>query len=104
MTPAANKEQATAKENPFFTKALANRIWAQYMGRGLIHPVDNISASNVPSHPELLDLITKELAEHNYDLKWLIRELVSSKTYQLSSRGSVALERPLWFERARTRP
>ncbi len=94
----------TDKENPYFARAIANRVWAQFMGRGLVHPVDDMSEANDPSHPELLERLTKQLVEHNFDLKWYIRELVSSQTYQLSSQGNVTQERPRHFERARTRP
>ena len=90
-------------DNPFFARAIANRIWAQFMGRGLVHPVDNLSASNKPSHPELLDALSKELVNHKFDLKWLMRELVSSKTYQLSGMGN-GEPMPRWFQHARSRP
>ncbi len=92
----------TRPDNPFFARAVTNRVWAQYMGRGLVHPVDNLSPSNKPSHPELLDRLTRELVEHKFDLKWYARELVSSKTYQLSSAGGEP--RPEWFKHARMRP
>lgn len=94
----------TKRDNPFFARALANRVWAQYLGRGIVHPVDNMSESNEPTHPELLDDLTKQLVDHHFDLKWYIKELVNSKTYQLASTGSVEAERPQWFERARVRP
>ncbi len=93
----------TRADNPFFARAIANRMWAQFMGRGLVHPVDNLSPSNVPSHPELLDSLAKEIVAHKFDLKWLIRELVSSKTYQLSSAGT-GEAMPQWFQHARSRP
>lgn len=93
----------TRPDNPFFARSIVNRLWAQFMGRGLVHPVDNMSASNRPSHPVLLDTLAKELIEHQFDLKWLIRELVSSKTYQLSSSGS-GEAMPEWFQHARSRP
>jgi hypothetical protein len=93
----------TKADNPYFARAIANRIWAQFMGRGIVHPVDNLSASNKPSHPELLEALTKELVAHKFDLKWLIRELVNSKTYQLSGIGS-GEPMPLWFRHARSRP
>ncbi|MCE9533397.1 MAG: DUF1549 and DUF1553 domain-containing protein [Planctomycetes bacterium] len=96
-------EWITKPDNPFFAKSVANRIWAQYMGRGLVHPVDNMSASNKPSHPELLDTMAKELIAHKFDLKWLMRELVSSRTYQLSGLGT-GEPRPTWFQHARSRP
>ena len=93
----------TSPDNPFFAKAIANRVWSQFMGRGLVHPVDNLSPSNPPSHPELLDEIAKELVAHKFDLKWLIKELVSSNTYQLSGAGT-GEAMPQWFQHARSRP
>jgi hypothetical protein len=97
-------EWITADENPFFARAVANRIWAQFMGKGLVHPVDNMSESNPPSHPELLTRLSQELVAHRFDLKWYIRELLLSRTYQLSSVGETAEALPRWFERARVRP
>jgi len=73
------------------------------MGRGLIHPIDNMSPSKTPTHPELLATLAKEMVAHKFDLKWFIRELVSSRTYQLSSVGS-GEARPQWFQHARSRP
>ena len=90
-------------DNPYFARAVVNRVWAQYMGRGLVHPVDNMSASNKPSHPELLDALAKQFVARKFDLKWLTRELVSSKTYQLSGTGS-GEPMPAWFQHARSRP
>lgn len=97
-------EWITARDNPYFARAVANRIWAQYMGCGIVHPVDNMSAKNRPSHPELLQACAAAMVEHNFDLKWYIRELCNSKTYQLASTGDVEDARPRWFERARVRP
>jgi hypothetical protein len=94
----------TADTNPFFARAIANRLWAQYMGRGLVHPVDNMSESNQPTHPELLDRLAAELKSHKFDLKWFVRELVNSRTYQLSSRGSSDEPLPIWHEHGRVRP
>lgn len=97
-------EWITKPDNPYFARAIANRVWAQFFGRGLVHPIDNMSPSHKPSHPELLDAITRQLVEHKFDLKWLARELVSSQAYQLSSRGTTGDPLPRWFEHARTRP
>jgi Protein of unknown function (DUF1549)/Protein of unknown function (DUF1553) len=97
-------EWITSPENPYFARAVSNRLWAQFMGRGLVHPIDNMSESNPPSHPELLDAISKEFITHQFDVKWLIREILSSRAYQLDSTGEVADAMPQWFERARTRP
>lgn len=97
-------EWITAQDNPYFAKAVVNRIWAQYMGRGIIHPVDNLTQSQRASHPELLDALTKQFVEQKFDLKWLIREVCNSKAYQLAGSGPVEDAMPKWFERARVRP
>jgi len=95
---------ATDADNPYFARAAANRIWAQFLGKGIVHPVDNLSETNPPSHPELLDALSNALVDHNFDLKWFIREIVNSKTYQLSSAGDVTDAKPVWYQRARVRP
>lgn len=97
-------EWISSRDNPFFTRAIVNRIWAQFLGRGLVHPIDHLSASNPPSHPALLDKLEAEFKAHDYDLKWLIRELVNSKTYQLSSRGGEEEALPAWYASGRIRP
>jgi len=94
----------TRPGNPYFARAVTNRIWAQFMGRGLVHPVDHMSPANPPSHPKLLDLLSAAMVEHKFDLKWYIRELVNSRTYQLSGNAEVTHSQPQWFERARSRP
>lgn len=94
---------ATKADNPFFARAIANRLWAQFMGRGLVHPVDNLSPSNKPTHPELLDALAKGLVEHKFDLKWFVKELVSSQTYQLSGAGT-GEAMPEGYPHARSRP
>lgn len=75
----------TARENPLFAKAMANRMWSYFLGRGIIDPVDDIRASNPPSNAPLLDAMTKDFLASNYDLKKLMRTIVNSRTYQLSS-------------------
>jgi hypothetical protein len=72
-------------KNPFFARAVANRYWAHFMGKGIVDPVDDMRVTNPPSNPELLDALAKELVEHNYNLKHLIRVICKSRTYQLSS-------------------
>lgn len=93
-----------AADNPYFARAVANRLWAQFMGRGLVHPVDDLGGKNEPSHPELLAALAGQLSSHKFDLKWLIRELVNSDTYQLAAAGSGTDALPRRFERARVRP
>jgi hypothetical protein len=74
----------TAKENPYFAKSLVNRYWSYFAGRGIIDPVDDIRASNPPSNAELLQGLTDDFIKHNFDLKHLVRTIVSSHTYQRS--------------------
>ena len=74
-----------APDNPFFARAIANRLWAHFMGRGLVEPVDDMRVTNPPSNPELLDALAKDFVEHKFDLKHLIRTIMNSTAYQLSS-------------------
>jgi hypothetical protein len=68
-----------------FARNIANRLWWAFMGRGIVHPLDLHHAGNPPSHPELLDLLAKELVAHKYDMRWLIREIALTRAYQRSS-------------------
>ncbi|MFO1021472.1 MAG: DUF1549 domain-containing protein [Planctomycetales bacterium] len=72
------------KENPWFAKAIVNRIWGMHFGVGIVDPVDDLSAGNPPSNAPLLDYLSREFVAHDYDLKWLHREILNSRTYQLS--------------------
>jgi hypothetical protein len=74
-----------AADNPFFARAIVNRVWAHYFGRGIVDPPDHLSPLNPPSHPELLDELAKKFIENKYDLRWLHRTIAGSRTYQLSS-------------------
>ncbi len=71
--------------NPWFAKSVVNRLWAWLLGRGIIHEPDDIRADNPPPNPELLALLEKELVLAKYDLKNLLRLILNSQTYQLSS-------------------
>lgn len=75
----------TSRNNQAFARATVNRFWAMLMGRGLIHPLDMDNGENPPSHPALLDLLTKEFIAHHYNLRWLLREITLSQAYQRSS-------------------
>jgi hypothetical protein len=72
-------------KNPWFTRSIANRVWAWFMGRGIIHEPDDIRDDNPPSSPELLAYLERELSEGGYNLKRLYRVILNSNTYQLSS-------------------
>lgn len=75
----------TAKDNPFFARAIVNRVWGEVMGRGIVHPVDDFRASNPPTNERLLDELARDFAGSNYDLKHLLRTIFNSRIYQLSS-------------------
>ena len=71
-------------DNPYFAKSIVNRIWAQYFGVGIVEPADDLNLANPPSNAELLDYLTNEFVQRNFDLKWLHQEIANSDTYQLS--------------------
>ncbi len=75
----------TAGDNPWFARATVNRIWNQFMGRPLVDPVDDFRASNPPSNRRLLDQLASDFVASGYDLHHLMRTILSSRTYQLSS-------------------
>ena len=75
----------TAGENPFFARALANRIWFHVMGRGVVEPVDDFRDSNPSANDDLLSFLARDLASHRFDVKHLIRTIMNSRTYQLSA-------------------
>src|SRR5438552_3430990 len=72
-------------ENPYFGKNLANIVWAHFMGKGIIDPVDDVRISNPASNPELLDALGAKFTEYKYDFKKLVRDICTSRTYQLST-------------------
>jgi len=75
----------TADDNPFFARVIANRIWADLMGRGLVEPIDDLRATNPPTNAALLEALSAELRKHRYNLKELIRAICTSHVYSLSS-------------------
>jgi len=72
----------TRSDNPFFAKAAANRLWEHFFGIGLVDPVDDFRDENPPSHPDVLDALAKGLVAHKFDLKFMIRSIMASQTYQ----------------------
>ena len=82
---AALSQWLTSPDNPWFARNMANRIWAHFLGRGLVEPVDDVRASNPPSNPELLTLLSEILSHSRFDQKALIRAIVASNTYQRSA-------------------
>ena len=72
-------------ENPFFAKALVNRYWKHFFGRGLVDPEDDMRVTNPATNPELLDALAHEFVTHDFDLRHLIRTICNSSTYQMSA-------------------
>jgi hypothetical protein len=76
----------TARDNPYFSRSAVNRIWAYFFGTGLIEPVDEIAGAGAATqHGDLLDALASEFVVHDFDMKFLIRAITASRTYQLSS-------------------
>ncbi len=91
-----------------FDANVVNRIWAYLMKSGLVEPVDMMHAENPPSHPEVLDLLAASFREHDYNIRWLLRELAATRVYQRSSEppptGSEGLSDPWQFAVYQLRP
>ncbi|HLW66883.1 MAG TPA: DUF1549 domain-containing protein [Gemmataceae bacterium] len=75
----------TEKENPYFGRAWANRVWGQLFGVGIINPIDDMHEERVPSHPELLDELAKVFVAQDFDVRFLYRAICNSETYQRTS-------------------
>ena len=78
-------EWLTSPENPWFARNLVNRMWAHFLGRGLVEPVDDVRTTNPPSNPELLDALTRSFVESGFDVRQLIRTICASRVYQTSA-------------------
>lgn len=81
-------EWMTDPSNPLMPRAMANWLWSQFFQSGLVAPVDDLSAANPPSHPELLDFLSQRFVELGYQLRPMIREILTSRTYQLNSQST----------------
>jgi hypothetical protein len=75
----------TDPKNEYFSGAMVNRLWRHFLGVGLVEPVDDLRASNPPTNPELWQALEREFVTHRYDMKHLMRLILTSRTYQLSS-------------------
>ena len=91
-------QRLPAPENPLFAKNIANRVWFLFMGQGIVEPLDLHHSDNPPTNPALLDLLAQELTAHHFDLRWLIRELAHTQTYQRSSTDAGSHQRHLTAE------
>jgi len=84
----------TAKGNPFFARAFANRMWSYFFVRGIVHPVDDFRDLNPPSHPGLITLLANEFSDADFDVRHLLRCICNSATYQRSSRPPAGMAEP----------
>jgi hypothetical protein len=78
----------TSPENAMFSRTIVNRVWANFMGRGLVDPMDDLRATNPASNEELLSALSKDFVDHGYDVQRLIRLIMNSSLYQLSSEAN----------------
>jgi len=97
-------EWIVSPENEAFARNLANLVWAHHFGRGIVEPVDDVRISNPPSNAALLDYLAERLVDSGYDLRALVREIVTSRTYQLATRANATNEHDTkHFSHARVR-
>jgi len=80
-------------ENPFFAQNLSNIVWAHFFGKGIIQEVDDVRISNPPVNKELIDALSEKLRGYNYDFKKLVRDICTSRTYQLSTKTNETNEK-----------
>jgi len=74
----------TSKDNQYFARSYANRIWSYLLGTGIIEPIDDIRAGNPPTNPKLLDRLTEEFVKSSFNTRELVRTICKSRTYQHS--------------------
>ncbi len=93
-------------EHSYFARNMVNRTWARLLGQGIVHPLDQMHSENPPSHPELLDWLSRDFAAHGYDLRRLIRGIVLSETYARDSEWTSESDPPApeLFARGVARP
>lgn len=84
----------TSPKNDLFSRAIANRMWAYFLGRGIVHPVDDFHAENKPTNPELLAFLGDELVRSGFDLRHLVRVIVHTEAYQRTSKNPRGTARP----------
>ncbi|MEX2027239.1 MAG: DUF1549 domain-containing protein, partial [Pirellulaceae bacterium] len=87
-------EWITAKDNPFFAKALVNRMWSELVGEGFYEPVDDIGPDRQANAPRTLEYLAGQFAASNYDVKWLFQTILETKAYQMPSASRRGPEDP----------
>jgi hypothetical protein len=78
----------TSPDNAYFQRAIVNRVWGNFMGRGIVDPVDDVRATNPASNEELFNALCKDFVAHRFDVKYLIRTIMNSAVYQLSAEAN----------------
>ncbi len=91
------------KDHPLFAKGTVNRLWAWMLGRGIVHPVDTLDSYHTPSHPGLLDWLSRDFAKSGHNMRRLLRSLALTHAYQLSSTEEKFVD-PQWFSVAISKP
>jgi hypothetical protein len=94
FSPREELVKISLEEKHFFSRAIANRMWAYLLGRGLVNPTDQLHSANPPSIPDVLEWLADDLAEHGYDLDRLVAGLVSSRVYQLAGTKTEMAQQP----------
>ncbi|MDB5338584.1 MAG: h, partial [Planctomycetaceae bacterium] len=82
----------TSNSNEWFAKAFVNRIWSEMLGEGFFMPIDDIGPERKPNSPEVLNLLSRQFAAHDYDIKWLFRTIANTHAYQRSVRAKLPTE------------
>ena len=78
-------EWLTSRENDLFSRNIVNRVWGYFMAKGIVEPIDDMRATNPPSNPELLDALARDFVDHSFDLKHLMKSIMTSRVYQLDA-------------------
>ena len=95
---------AATHDNPLLARSFVNYTWAILFGRGIVQPVDEMNSKHPPSHPEMLDWLAKDFADHDYDIRRLVRSIVLSRGYQLAAPASATPPAPEAFAAAAEKP
>lgn len=82
----------TSNSNEWFAKAFVNRIWSEMLGEGFFMPIDDLGPERTPNSPEVLNLLSRQFAAHDYDIKWLFRTIANTHAYQRSVRAKLPTE------------
>ena len=82
----------TANDNPYFARAMVNRMWAHFFGRGFVNPINDMHDGNPATHPELLLALTEQFKRQDYDLKYLVKAMLMSEAYRRTSKPAASNE------------